>query len=212
MNLANNWKTIAPVTGLAALLIWGLAGQNKSVGAGSLTPPAGTPTPVMPTLEEVGDKVDTLGSSGKNFAIRYTSRVQVWNNETGALTPLQTVTGLTTVVESDGNFCARGVASGAVWNKKTGTWSVVSNIQGASNLVKSNGNFCLVGTSKAAAWSRLTGTWSTRTISNPGGVEISNGNFLIRGQSRLIIWSEKTGAWLEVTPTNDFVGTLGAGD
>ena len=212
MKLATNWKTIAPVTGVAALLLWGIAGQSSSDGAGSLTPPEGEPEPTMPTLKEIGYKVDTLGSSGKNFAFRYSTRVEVWNSETGTIAPAHTVTGLVSVVESDGNFAALGNARGSAWNKKTGTWSTVTNIPGASNLVRANGNFCIVGTSKAAAWSRMTGTWSERTISNPGSVEVSNGNFLIRGGSRIYIWSERTGNWLEHTPQTGLIGVISAGN
>ena len=114
MKLATNWKTIAPATALAALLVWGIAGQNRIEGAGSLTPPPGTPTPTMPTLQQIGDKVDTLGSGGRNFALREATRVQVWDSRTGNFGPLQTVTGLTQVIESDGNFCVRRHGCGLV--------------------------------------------------------------------------------------------------
>jgi hypothetical protein len=212
MNLTTNWKMITPVTGIAVLFFWVAAGQNKSEGAGSLTPPEGIPTPTMPSLEEIGDKVDTLGSSGKNFAIRYATSVQVWNGETGAFTPAQTVTGLANVIESDGNFGARGSSGGAAWNKQTGTWSVVTNIQGANSMLRSNGNFCIVGSGKATAWSRVTGTWTTKNISIPGPISTSNGNFMIRGSSRIIAWSQKTGLWTEITPSSGFVGTVSAGN
>ena len=137
MKLATNWKTIAPATALAALLVWGIAGQNRIEGAGSLTPPPGTPTPTMPTLQQIGDKVDTLASGGRNFALREATRVQVWDSRTGNFGPLQTVTGLTQVIESDGNFCARGNQGGAAWNKETRTWVVVSSIQGAVSMSRS---------------------------------------------------------------------------
>ena len=168
MNLSSNWKTIVPATGLAALLIWGIAGQNKSVGAGSLTPPPGTPAPTMPTLQEIADKVDTLGSSGKNIGLRFQSKVQVWNGETGQLSPERQVTGLQNLIESDGNFCALGSSRGYAWNKMTNTWSETPNsISGASSLTQSNGNFCLVGASRAAAWIRRFRHPSTRAPRRP---------------------------------------------
>ena len=152
MNLDTNWKTIVPVTGIAALLIWAIVGQNRIEGAGSLTPPPGEPVPTMPTLQQIAEKVDTLDSGGKNYALRFTTMVQVWNGETGLLGPKQEVTGLLSVVESDGNFCAYGTVRGYAWNKMTATWVEVSGITGTPRLTKSNGNFCLVWANKAAAW------------------------------------------------------------
>jgi hypothetical protein len=216
MKLSTNLKTIAPMTGMAALLLWGVAGQYQSEGAGSLTPPPGTPTPVMPTLEEIADRLDTLpGSSGKNFALRYDTMVQVWNSKTGLFTPLQTVNPLQQVVESNGNFCALGNQGGSAWSKQTGSWSVVSGIQGATTLRVSNGNFCIVGTNKAAVWSHLTGSWTTSsTISNlnQGSIATSNGSFLIRVTSRVIAWSQTTGTWTEITPRADLREVISAGN
>ena len=212
MKLASNLKTIAPMTGVAALLLWAVAGQFKSQGAGSLTPPAGTPTPTMPSLAEIGEKLDVLDSCGKNFALRNTTNVQVWNSATGLFTPAQTVTGLASVVESDGNFCALGSANAAAWNKSTASWSVVTNIPSASSVTKSNGNFCVIGSNKASAWSKTSGTWTTQTLTAPIRTEVSNGNFLVIGTSQAAAWNQETGTWRVQTLSNAFRDSISASE